>query len=245
MRLFIARALVFIMASLTVLAAPERQIFLVTTAGTDDGILGIWQNDEHALAALRRHCAAHGKLWLLAVPGSFTCTRYDSPDKGSIPEIATRPIAPQNSGEPMLMSLSPFPKQDWTMRPVTSREFAKYSGLSRLKGVAKRQMLVPENMSIIQMPRRPFKFVILPYSLRHNDCGVDDECFEETVTNAVFVDEGHKPRKLYTAESDIKPLGDLDGDGIPELLISPYCDGDCYDVVQFYPSVTTLLSREP
>jgi hypothetical protein len=83
------------------------------------------------------------------------------------------------------------------------------------------------------------EFLIIPYH-KHTEAELDAE-MKTPIGYKIFRKQNGRWKGVY--ESDGEPLffGDLDGDGVPEVLRTPYCDGTCEYYETFFPSTAPIL----
>lgn len=78
------------------------------------------------------------------------------------------------------------------------------------------------------------KFLVIPYRREYTKNEFNEK--EDLIYFAFFQNIGSRWKKLQEVEGAPEIMGDIDGDGVPEIKRQPYCDGDCVYYEKFYPS---------
>ncbi|SMC29089.1 hypothetical protein SAMN02745857_03591 [Andreprevotia lacus DSM 23236] len=232
-------------------AAPSN-LYLVRNFDTDPNNEFVLEQlnaeDQHYWQQL---CRTHGQFWIHGIARAFNCRSQSKGDEAYTHLIIHfQPPRPQQPSSARyshadsfwgVISTQPLPAQHWQSHMASPEEFARYSSWSRLQGKIRKAELIRRHVTVVETTQPQRKFVILPYVYIHDrGCAPDGEYCDE-LYYGVFLEHNGKPQRVFTSRTDhLYLLDDLDGDGVPELLQLPSCDGSCAEVVKFYPHAGTL-----
>lgn len=203
-------------------------------------------NDEKK--RLRAHCKKQSSIWVWPDIGPLICKKIQDASSVDTLEIdVDKPIFGQPTSAYVLLSTRPFPKQNWSLNSPTASEITAAKKLSKLVGKDRQILNADQSIKVLKAANNTLTFLILPYKhIPAEPSSAEDlDARGDYFVYGVFLRKGKVWDLSYEYASDEQPkfLGDLDGDGVPEVERRPYCDGDCIYYDSFFPVRRTLVEH--
>ncbi len=219
-------------------AANDRMFFLASNADEDESSLRIvYNNDEVKLAALSL-CKGKKQLWVWPDTGPLACNKIvaEAGVTGSV--LLKLASGFKRTTVTSVVSNQPFPSQDWSLRSPTSAEQDAAEGLSQLKTADRSLLRKTGSVQVLAVAQNDREFLILPFRRVKTEIEGDSST---VVRFKIFLNEGGHWKGLYESDNAPQFFGDMDGDGVPEVKRTPYCDGTCEYYDSFYPRKKLVL----
>jgi len=219
-------------------AAGERRYFLASNTDTDESSLRIVYNSDEVKQAARDLCKGKTQLWIWPDSGPVTCNKIVSEpgSTGSVLLKLTSGFKPTKVTS--VVSNQPFPSQHWSLRSPTAAEQEIAEGLSQLKAADRKMLNKTGSVQVLVVAQNEREFLVLPY--RRVKTEIEGE-YSDVLRYKIFLKDGTHWKGLYESDKAPQFFGDLDGDGVPEVKRTPYCDGTCEYYDSFYPRNKLIL----
>lgn len=234
-------ALIFVASAqfqLIAQAANERMYFLSSNTDEDENSLRIVYNSDEVKQAARSLCKEKNQLWIWPDVGPIACSKVvsETGTAGSVVLKLTSGV--KRTRVTSVVSNQPFPVQNWSLRSPTSAEQDAAESLSQLKAADRKVLKKTGNVKVLVVAQNEREFLILPF--RRMKTEVEGET-SDVLRFKIFLKEGGRWKGMYESDNAPQFFGDLDGDGVPEIKRTPYCDGTCEYYDSFYPRNKLVL----
>ena len=179
--------------------------------------------DTKAMVQLKAHCDRHGLLWAHGEAKPFKCEKMGDWSDGNGTYLKTDADDSRNPLEILLLSTTILPKSSWVTRSPLKAEIEDVRHVLE----AKRQrysralkMLTSRAATVVELVEGNSAIILIPGEIKRDE-------FSTSVRHVVAIkDHG---RTFLSGEIDDTPNAyvDIDGDGFPEIITAPNCDGIC------------------
>ena len=226
--------------------------------------------DQDARRSLQQHCAKKGKLWMWPNIGPLACVSVTMLDKSEDTgfksdvhwQLKFKPAYQGDRPSPLaLISTRAFPPQRWSVSAPSASDLSAAKALSKLD--AEHAHLLDNGVAVRRLTIEPtgLTFLVLPYQFvppppAEADADPDADADAATYANGeptfqsrnaihykIFQHVRDEWVAAYESEGFPDFVGDLNGDGVPELRSAPcYCERTA--IISFYPTTETLADYD-
>lgn len=231
-------------------AVDLKTLFISPGVDNTSTAIRVVERDDAGKNALRAHCRQRRSFWIWPDIGPLKCAKISEPNTIDTLVMSFTPsLAKELPTGYAIVSTLPFKKQRWSLSNADASQLKVAQKMSRLSGKQRLLLANPGNVRSLTISNNPnLVFLVFPYrfvKLRPQlPEGEEGDGRVSYIQYRIVREVNGKWEVVYESENFPEFFGDLNGDGVPEIKQSPYCDGNCVYFDSFYPVLETVLEHD-